>query len=164
MKKQNRTWIYVLIVFLVLGWLFLSSKQGNPNPAPTETPQPTAAPEVTVTPDITPTPEAAPEPASTPEPTAETAVYTAADLKNLKHTEHFKSSTIEHIFLGTLKGKKATGYHYDGITDSPGTIDPKSRSELDEHGVYNAKVYVNGVAKKSNNGYSSFYPDTYSRQ
>ncbi len=102
----------------------------------------------------------------TPQTTAapEEVIYTTADLENLEHTEYFTDDSIEHIFLGEVSRNTAKGYHYDGISDSPGEIIESTRSELDEHGVYTAKVMVDGYKKKSNNGYSSLFPDDYSPQ
>lgn len=86
--------------------------------------------------------------------------YTSEDLKSLKHTEHFSRKLIEHIFMGTINSKgNATGYHYDGIIDSPGQIIEGTKGESDSNGVYNAEVEVDGVAKTSNRGRSSFYPE-----
>ena len=88
--------------------------------------------------------------------------YTMADVKKLKNTERFAKKTLEHIFDGTINSKgKATGYHYDGISDSKGSIIAGTESKPDEHGVYTAKVEVDGVKK---NGFSSFYPDDWTPQ
>ena len=92
-------------------------------------------------------------------------VYTKADLDNLTNLDHFYYSTIEHIFLGSINASgKASGYHYNGISDSPGEIVPGTESEPDQFGVYTAKVRVNGVKKSGNSGYSSFFPDYMSPQ
>ena len=88
--------------------------------------------------------------------------YTMADIKKLKNTERFAKNTLEHIFDGTINSKgKATGYHYSMVTDSKGEIIPGTESDKDEHGVFTAKVKVNGVKK---NGFSSFYPEDWSPQ
>ena len=88
--------------------------------------------------------------------------YTMADVTKLKNTDHFAKNTLEHIFDGTINSKgKATGYHYDGITDSKGSIIAGTESKPDEHGVYTAKVEVDGVKKS---GFSSFYPDDWTPQ
>lgn len=90
------------------------------------------------------------------------ATYTMADIQKLKNTSNFAKNTLEHIFDGTINGKgKATGYHYDGVTDSKGKIIEGTESAPDEHGVYTAKVEVDGVKK---NGFSSFYPADWSPQ
>ena len=88
--------------------------------------------------------------------------YSMADIKNLKNTGHFAKKTLEHIFDGTINGKgKATGYHYSMIPDSKGKIIDGTRCEPDENGVFTGKVEVNGVEK---NGFSSFYPESWSPQ
>jgi len=151
MKKQILKTIACSLLVLTAG-CFGPKKPQVPDITETALPAPSQPPAASVRPTETPD-----------EP--EQIVYTSKDLDNLEHTEHFTRSSIEHIFLGTLKNNnRATGYHYDGIVDSPGQIDPGTKSETDIHGVYNAKVTVNGVAKKSNNGYSSFYPEDYSPQ
>ena len=89
-------------------------------------------------------------------------VYSMSDVKALKRTNIFANNAIEHIFDGTINSKgKATGYHYDGISDSKGSIIAGTESKPDEHGVYTAKVEVDGVKK---NGFSSFYPDDWTPQ
>ena len=89
-------------------------------------------------------------------------VYTMNDVKALKRTNIFANNAIEHIFDGTINSKgKATGYHYDNIDGSKGSIIPGTASKPDKNGVYTAKVEVSGVKK---NGFSSFYPDSWSPQ
>jgi len=91
--------------------------------------------------------------------------YSADDLEDLINLEHFRESTIEHIFLGTINDEgKATGYHYNGIKGSPGEIIPGTETEPDSFGVYTAKVRVNGKNKSGNKGYSTFFPDYMSPQ
>ena len=89
-------------------------------------------------------------------------VYTMDDVKALKRTNIFADNAIEHIFDGTINSKgKATGYHYDNIDGSKGSIIPGTASKPDKNGVYTAKVEVSGVKK---NGFSSFYSDSWSPQ
>ena len=96
------------------------------------------------------------------ESSASTDGYTMADIKKLKNTERFAKNTLEHIFDGTINSKgKATGYHYSMVTDSKGEIIPGTESDKDGHGVFTAKVKVNGVKK---NGFSSFYPEDWTPQ
>ena len=96
------------------------------------------------------------------ESSASTDGYTMADIKKLKNTERFAKNTLEHIFDGTINSKgKATGYHYSMVTDSKGEIIPGTESDKDGHGVFTAKVKVNGVKK---NGFSSFYPENWTPQ
>ena len=90
------------------------------------------------------------------------ASYTMQDIKKLKHTEIFAKGALEHIFDGTVNKKgKATGYHYDKVEGSKGEIISGTRSKTDKHGVYTAKVKVEGIQK---NGFSSFYPDDWTPQ
>ncbi|MBQ8994543.1 MAG: EndoU domain-containing protein [Oscillospiraceae bacterium] len=91
--------------------------------------------------------------------------YTSTDLSELVNLEHFRESTIEHIFMGTINDSgKASGYHYNGIIDSPGAIVPGTETEPDSYGVYTAQVTVDGIRKSGNKGYSTFFPDTMSPQ
>ena len=90
------------------------------------------------------------------------AGYTMADVKALQNTENFAKKTLEHIFDGTINSKgNATGYHYTRITDSKGEVIEGTESKKDRHGVFTAKVKVNGVKK---NGFSSFYPEDWTPQ
>ena len=96
------------------------------------------------------------------ESSASSGTYTMADIQKLKNTERFAKNTLEHIFDGTINSKgKATGYHYSMVTDSKGEIIPGTESDKDGHGVFTAKVKVNGVKK---NGFSSFYPENWTPQ
>ena len=90
------------------------------------------------------------------------ASYTMQDIKRLRNTEVFARGALEHIFDGTINKKgKATGYHYDKVEGSRGKILPGTRSKEDRHGVFTARVEVDGVQK---NGFSSFYPDEWTPQ
>ncbi len=108
---------------------------------------------------------AAPAVVSEPVSVTETAPegdiwYTEADVASLKDTELFYDSTLEHIFYGEVNSKgNGSGYHYDRIADTPGTIVEGTRTDEDQYGIYTAKVTVDGAAKTGNNGYSSFFPD-----
>ena len=97
-----------------------------------------------------------------PEGKTAAKVFTMKDIKGLKHTEIFAKGALEHIFDGTINKKgNATGYHYDKVKDSKGKILPGTRSKEDKNGIFTAKVEVDGVKK---NGFSSFYPDTWTPQ
>ena len=90
------------------------------------------------------------------------ASYTMQDIHHLKNTKIFAKGALEHIFDGTINKKgKATGYHYSMIEDSKGKILEGTRSKEDKNGIFTAKVEVSGVKK---NGFSSFYPETWSPQ
>ncbi len=95
----------------------------------------------------------------------EAETYTLADLNSLQNTQYFLPSAIEHIFSGTINRKgNATGYHYDGITDSAGRIIEGSKSQADENGIYEGRVEVNGIKKSGNGGYSTFFPESMTPQ
>ncbi len=96
---------------------------------------------------------------------APTDTYTMEDVKGLTGTEHFGRNTLEHIFSGSINKKgNATGYHYEGISDSRGETIEGSANEPDKNGVYEAKVRVDGVEKSGNNGYSTFFPESMTPQ
>ena len=96
---------------------------------------------------------------------ADTPFYTLKDLETLEHTSIFARGTLEHIFSGSINKKgNATGYHYEGISDSRGETVEGTASEPDGYGVYEAKVRVDGVDKSGNNGYSTFFPESMSPQ
>jgi hypothetical protein len=84
---------------------------------------------------------------------------------NLKDTDQFQPSAIEHIMEGTLNARGvATGYHFEGIPDTPGRIIPGTESLLDRFGTYKATVEVNGVPKPANGGRSTFFAKDMSPQ
>ena len=88
--------------------------------------------------------------------------YTMNDIGKLKDTGNFAKGARDHIFDGTINKKgEATGYHYDMVSDSKGSIIPGTESETDSNGVFTAKVKVDGVKKK---GFSSFYPSDWTPQ
>lgn len=99
---------------------------------------------------------------STKKATGVSSKYTIKDIEHLENTQNFAKGALEHIFDGTINKKgKATGYHYSMIEDSKGHILEGTRSNPDAHGVFTAKVRVGDVKK---NGFSSFYPETWSPQ
>jgi len=85
-----------------------------------------------------------------------------ADVDKLTGTSNFAKNTLNHIFNGNINSKgKATGYHYNNISDSKGSIIEGTQSKTDKHGVFKAQVKVDGVKK---NGFSSFFPSDWSPQ
>ena len=99
--------------------------------------------------------------------------YFKGDLEGLKQTEHFESGLIKHIFNGEVKlasagkGKKrleATGFHTEVIKNAEGQIIPGTKSSPDTKGVYQGKVKVNGVRKRTMGGMSTFFPEHWSPQ
>ncbi|NVR71965.1 EndoU domain-containing protein [Listeria monocytogenes] len=88
-----------------------------------------------------------------------------ARLNSLKNIEKFKKGSLEHIFEGEVNRKgKAVGFHSETIPDSPGKVIPGTKSKTNKNGVYEAKIEVNGIPKKSNKGKSSFFPENWTAQ
>lgn len=81
-------------------------------------------------------------------------------LDNLSGTDHFRQGTLEHIFIGEINQHgDAVGFHYDGFPGKKGNIISGTKTNSDEHGVYEAKVKVDDTKKTSNGGKSSFFPE-----
>ena len=98
----------------------------------------------------------------TSEEASVTVTYTMADIARLNNTDYFAKGTLEHIFDGTINKKgNATGYHYTMVSDSKGEIIEGTRSSSDKNGVFTAKLKVSG---KKKNGFSSFYPESWTPQ
>lgn len=86
-------------------------------------------------------------------------------IENLQHIEHFRNGALEHILEGELNQKgQAVGFHYDQLPTNKGEIVEGSKTEPDEFGVFEAKVIVSDVEKKSNGGKSTFFPDEWDTQ
>lgn len=78
----------------------------------------------------------------------------------LENTENFTDKAIDHIFEGEVNGRgNGTGYHYEGIESSPGSVIEGTRGISNEFGVYEGRVEVNGVPKTENGGMSTFFPE-----
>ena len=85
--------------------------------------------------------------------------YPKTTLETLKNTENFTDSALEHIFEGQINRRgNAVGYHYEGIEDTAGKVIPNTEIQLNDFGVYKAKVEVNGILKNGNGGYSTLFP------
>ena len=93
-------------------------------------------------------------------------MYNMDDLAKLQHTENFTEKSLIHIFEGDINRKgRAGGYHYDMVEGTSGSIIEGTKSPtLNDAGVYEAKVEVNGIPKTGNGGYSTFFPDRMSPQ
>jgi len=86
-------------------------------------------------------------------------------LENLVDTENFRLNALEHILEGELNGKgQAVGFHYDYLPTKKGEIITGTETKVDEHGIYEAEVSVDGVEKTSNRGRSTFFPDDWDSQ
>ena len=83
--------------------------------------------------------------------------YGKSSLIELKNTDNFMDSTIEHIFEGNVRRGKAGGYHYECIKDTAGNIVNGTEVLINDLGVYKAQVEVNGIPKSGNGGYSTFF-------
>ena len=97
---------------------------------------------------------------------SEFKMYNMDDLANLKHTENFTEKSLSHIFEGDINRRgQAGGYHYDMVEGNSGKIIEGTKGPaLNDAGVYEAKVEVNGTLKKANGGNSTFFPDHMSPQ
>ena len=94
-------------------------------------------------------------------------------MEALEHTELFEPNLIKHIFNGDVKlasagkGKKrleATGYHTEVIKNAEGWIIPETKSAPDAKGIYQGKVTVKGIRKRTMGGISTFFPEHWSPQ
>ena len=98
--------------------------------------------------------------------TSKFKMYNMDDLAKLQYTENFTEKSLIHIFEGDINRKgRAGGYHYDMVEGTSGSIIEGTKSPaLNDAGVYEAKVEVNGTLKKANGGKSTFFPDHMSPQ
>lgn len=100
------------------------------------------------------------------QPVVEIKSYNMDDLAKLQHTENFTEKSLIHIFEGDINRKgRAGGYHYDMVEGTSGSIIEGTKGPvLNDAGIYEAKVEVNGTPKKANGGKSTFFPDSMSTQ
>lgn len=86
-------------------------------------------------------------------------------IDELEDTDHFRKGALEHILEGELNGRgQAVGFHYDGLPTKKGEVISGTETDPNEHGVYEAKVEVSGIAKTSNGGKSTFFPIKWNAQ
>src|SRR5690625_704471 len=86
--------------------------------------------------------------------------YQDQSIGALKRTEYFRSGAIAHILEGELnRSGKAVGFHYDKLPSKKGKVIEGTKTEENEHGVYEAEVKVEGVKKESNQGRTTFFTD-----
>lgn len=97
--------------------------------------------------------------------------YTRRDVDAIQ-SDFCSRESLEHVFYGNVKSvsggngkrrKRASGYHSECVSDSPGSIVPGTKGKPDEFGVYEGKVKVDGI-KKRGNGHSTFFPRNWSPQ
>ncbi|HLR71704.1 MAG TPA: EndoU domain-containing protein [Pseudogracilibacillus sp.] len=86
-------------------------------------------------------------------------------IHQLERTEHFREGALAHILEGELNHKgQAVGFHYDQLPTKKGEVIEGTETKPDEFGVYEAKVTVSDIEKKSNGGKSTFFPDEWDTQ
>lgn len=84
------------------------------------------------------------------------------DVTQLRRTDYFLPSALVHIFQGDInRHGKAGGYHYEGFPEAKGQVVAKSKTKPDAHGVYRAKVTIDGVSKQAQ---STFFPQEWTPQ
>lgn len=96
-----------------------------------------------------------------------TSTSTAANqtLGDLKNTQNFTKQALHHIFEGELnKRDKVVGYHYEGMASAKARVEDGTRSAPDKNGVYTGKVYIGNKLKDGNNGFSTFFPRSWTAQ
>lgn len=90
---------------------------------------------------------------------------TVTSIEELVETENFTPGAVEHILEGELnRNGEAVGFHYNQLDTKKGEVIAGTETDLDEQGVYEAKVKVEDVEKTSNGGYSTFFPDDWDSQ
>src|SRR5699024_2034410 len=95
----------------------------------------------------------------------EQRVNAVTPLEDLVETEYFIESALPHILEGELNRKgQAVGFHYAELPTRKGEVIEGSETKEDEHGIYEAKVSVDVVEKTSNNGKSTFFPNSWDSQ
>ena len=80
-----------------------------------------------------------------------------ADAKIPESERSFFVKSLEHIFYGGIRNGKSEGFHYenDSLKANKSYVVDSTRTINDMHGVYQAKVFIQG---KSKNSPSSFFP------
>jgi len=93
----------------------------------------------------------------------ETVEVTPID--QLERTDHFIDGALEHILEGEINRQgEAVGFHYNMLETKKGEIIENTKTPVDSNGVYEAQVEIDGVKKRGNNGYSTFFPDEWDTQ
>lgn len=88
-----------------------------------------------------------------------------ATISDLQDTGHFRAGALAHIFEGEINRRgDAVGFHYDGLPTKKGRVIDGTKTKPNRHGVYEAKVEVDGVKKRSNGGKSTLYPEEWDAQ
>ena len=86
-------------------------------------------------------------------------------IADLKNTKNFTENALKHILEGEInKRGKAVGFHYEGFPTAKGKIIYGTKSLPDEFGIYTGKVEISGIAKTTNGGKSTFFPESWTAQ
>ena len=88
----------------------------------------------------------------------------SAELNALQHTDIFLPSALRHIFLGDYKHGIVGGCHYANLNNPCMEVFKDTKTIMGKQGAYLARVKLNGIMKQAYNGYSTFFPDSYSPQ
>lgn len=92
----------------------------------------------------------------------ETEVLLIEDLVDI---EHFSKGALEHILEGEInRNGEAVGFHYENLPTRKGEVIQGTRTDANEHGIYEAEIEVEGIKKRSNRGRSTFFPLYWSAQ
>ncbi|MDY0406110.1 EndoU domain-containing protein [Virgibacillus sp. 179-BFC.A HS] len=96
---------------------------------------------------------------------AENQTHDIQSIADLHDTSHFRKGALEHIFEGEINRRgDAVGFHYDGLPTKKGDVIDGTETDPNQYGVYEAKIEVDGVKKKSNGGKSTLFPDEWDAQ
>src|SRR5699024_7371985 len=86
-------------------------------------------------------------------------------IDELTETDYFRKGALEHILEGELNRRgQAVGFHYDQLPTKKGEIISGTETDINEFGIYEAKVIVSDIEKTSNQGMSTFFPDVWDTQ
>ena len=97
--------------------------------------------------------------------TSENNIEEVTLISELEYVQYFRSGALEHVLEGELNKKgEAVGFHYDQLPTKKGEVIEGTKTATNEFGAYEAEVIVKDVAKKSNEGKSTFFPDEWDTQ
>lgn len=86
-------------------------------------------------------------------------------ITELRRTGNFQAGALAHILEGEVNRRgDAVGFHYDRLPTKKGEIIEGTKTEPNGLGVYEAKVEVEGIQKRSNRGMSTFFPNEWDSQ
>lgn len=98
----------------------------------------------------------------------EEEIKKAGSLKRFYERESRKvfasDDRLKHIVSGDKAPGKNGGYHLQKAGDENTYVVPGTESPVNDYGVYEAQVVVNGTMKQTNGGKSTFFPKNWSEQ